>query len=281
MSFSSLKKNRNNFEKLTKKLESTSFSGNSDDRFWYPERDKSGRGTAMIRFLPAPNGEDIPWVKVYSHGFKDNGGGYIENCPTTNGGECPVCKANSELWNSGLEANKDIARSRKRRLTYISNVLVLKDPANPENEGKVFLFKYGMKIHEKITQLLQPEFEDQTPSNPFDFWEGSNFNLRISKVAGFVNYDKSSFDAQSPVFDDDKEMEKVWKLEHALEPFVAASEFKAYDELETRMKKVLGSSATSVGSVTESAPADVPTVAEGEETAAKETEDFFKTLDID
>ena len=223
-------------DKINKKSESY-----KDDRFWRPELDKSSNGFAVIRFLPAPNEEDLPWARLFSHGFQGPGGWYIENSRTTLGDKDPVSEMNTKLWNSGLESDKEIARKRKRRLNYISNILVVSDPANPENEGKVFLYKYGKKIFDKINEAMQPEFADEEAINPFDFWNGANFKLKVRKVAGFINYDKSEFDSQSELFDgDDAKLEELWKTEYALSEFTDPSNFKSYDELKSRLHTVIG-----------------------------------------
>ncbi len=243
MSFSALKKNSNSaFEKLTRELEkiSSTESSGADDRFWKPELDKSGNGYAVIRFLPAPEGEDIPWAKVFSHAFQGPGGWYIENSLTTIGKQDPVGELNRELWNSGSDKDKEVARKQKRKLSYYSNIYVVKDPVNPSNEGKVFLFKYGKKIFDKIMGAMQPEFEDETPINPFDFWTGADFKLKIMKKDGYWNYDKSEFASQSTLgnFDDD-ELEMLYKKEHSLASFTEASNFKSYEDLEKRLNMVL------------------------------------------
>ena len=236
------KKSRTSVEDLTKRLEETNKSESyKDDRFWRPELDKASNGYAVIRFLPAPEGEDLPWAKFYSHGFKGKGGWYIENSLTTLGQKDPVSEMNTELWNSGVESDKDIARQRKRRLQYVSNILVVSDPANPQNEGKVFLYKYGKKIFDKIQEAMQPEFEDEDPINPFDFWKGANFKLKVRKVAGFVNYDKSEFESSSALLDDDEKLESIWKTQYALTEFTDPSNFKSYDELKKRLQDVVGS----------------------------------------
>jgi hypothetical protein len=249
-SFASLKKSRN--ASLDKLLQETAklneggqqSSGGADDRFWQPQVDKAGNGYAVIRFMPEPKGEDLPYVRTFSHGFQGDGGWYIENCPTTIGGECPACKKNNELWNSGIEANKEIVRKQKRRLTYMSNIIVLKDPANPENEGKVFLYKYGKKIWDKLNDIMNPDFEDETPINPFDFWEGADFKLKIRKVDGYRNYDKSEFDSASELFDgDDDRLEQTYESLYSLQEFVQPSQFKSYDELQQRLDRALGNSA--------------------------------------
>ena len=243
MSFADLKrKSQNNFSFLQKELEKSSSNSNADDRFWKPELDASGNGYAVIRFLPAPDGESLPWAKLYSHAFQGPGGWYIENSLTTNGGKDPVGEVNRRLWNSGSDADKETARKQKRKLSYYSNILVVKDPKHPENEGKVFLYKYGKKIHDKIIAAMQPEFQDETPVNVFDFWEGANFKLKIKTVAGYWNYDSSEFDSVSALSADDDELEAIWKQQHSLEAFTAADQFKTYEELENRLNLVLGMS---------------------------------------
>jgi len=240
MSFAQLKKkSRNNLEFLQKELEKTVSSKNVDDRFWKPEVDASGNGYAVIRFLPAPDGETVPWAKVYSHAFQGPGGWYIENSLTTIGKDDPVGEVNRQHWNAG-EEGKEVARRQKRKLSYYSNILVVKDPKHPENEGKVFLYKYGKKIHDKILAAMQPEFQDETPVNVFDLWEGANFKLKIKKVAGFWNYDSSEFDSVSALSSDEGEMEATWKQEHSLDAFTHKDQFKSYDELEKRLNLVLG-----------------------------------------
>ena len=233
---------------LAGELEKMNKGGESykDERFWKPEQGKDGNGFAVIRFLPAPEGEDVPWVRVFSHGFQGKGGWFIENCPTTIGKKCPLCEANNELWNSGLESDKDIARQRKRKLNYISNILVVEDTANPSNNGKVFLYKFGKKIFDKITEKMQPEFKDEQSINPFDFWQGCNFKLKIRQVEGYTNYDKSEFEAPSALYggDDDK-LETLWKKQHSLQAFVAPDQFKSYEELKERLFTVLSPSAAS------------------------------------
>ena len=194
----------------------------------------------MIRFLPAPEGESLPWAKLYSHAFQGPGGWLIDNCLTTNGDQCPVCAANNKLWNSGVESDKEIARQRKRKLSYYSNVYVVKDTANPDNEGQVFLYKYGKKIHDKILAAMQPEFQDETPVNVFDFWEGADFKLKIKTVGGFWNYDSSEFAAPAALSPDDDEMEAIWKQAYSLEAFTSSDQFKSYEEIENRMNMVLG-----------------------------------------
>jgi hypothetical protein len=245
--FSALKRNRNAFDSLKKAMEvpsSNAEAGSKDDtRFWQPEVDKAGNGMAVIRFLPAPaaDGDDaLPWVRVFNHGFQGPGGWYIENSLTTLNQKDPVSEYNSILWNSGIEANKEIARKQKRRLTYISNILVVSDPKNPENEGQIKLYKYGKKIFDKISEAMNPEFADETPLNPFDFWEGANFKIKIRQVEGFRNYDKSEFDSVSPVDGDDDKLEALWKKEYSLKEFLDPKQFKPYDTLKAKLDKVLG-----------------------------------------
>ena len=244
MSFADLKK-QSSLGSLTQKLvkeveKMNTTGGGGDDRLWKPELDKTGNGYAVIRFLPSPDGEDIPWAKLYSHAFQGPGGWYIENSLTTNGGKDPVSDYNRELWNSGNEADKDTVRKQKRKLSYYSNIYVVKDQVNPQNEGKVFLFKYGKKIFDKVMEAMQPEFEDETPINPFDFWQGANFKLKIVKKDGYWNYDKSEFDAVSPLLDDDDALEAFWKKQYSLTAVTAPDQFKTYDVLEKRLKYVLG-----------------------------------------
>ena len=244
MSFASLKK-QSNLGSLTAKLvkeveKVNNSSGGGDERLWKPELDKTGNGYAVIRFLPAPDKEEIPWAKLYTHAFQGPGGWYIENSLTTVGGKDPVSDYNRELWNSGNESDKDVVRKQKRKLSYYSNIYVVKDPTNPQNEGKVFLFKYGKKIFDKVMEAMQPEFEDETPINPFDFWQGANFKLKIVKKDGFWNYDKSEFDSLAPLLGDDDALEAIWKKEYSLAAVTAADQFKSYEDLERRLKYVLG-----------------------------------------
>jgi hypothetical protein len=242
-SFSALKRQRtSSLERLTKeinKLANKEQGSSSDDRYWQPEVDKAGNGYAIIRFLPAPMNEELPWVRIWNHGFQGPGGWYIENSLTTLNQPDPVAEYNSKLWNSGNDKDKEIARKQKRRLTYIANIYVVKDPAHPENEGKVFLYKFGKKIFDKINEKMNPEFEDEKPTNPFDLWAGANFKLKIRKVEGYRNYDKSEFEEPAPLLDDDDDMEAIWKSEHSLAELVAADKFKSYDELKKRLDKVL------------------------------------------
>ena len=253
--FAKLKANsgKKSLESLTAELSKISggqFDNSKDDRMWYPNVDKAGNGYAVIRFLPAPGEEDMPFVRTFSHGFKGPTGSWmIENCPTTKGPahKCPVCEGNTELWNSGIESDKKIARERKRKLTFISNVLVITDQQNPENEGKVFLFKYGKKVFDKLNEAMNPQFADEAALNPFDLWSGANFKLKIRNVDGYRNYDKSEFGTSSPLSDDDSEMEAIWKKAHSLQEFLDPANFKSYDELKGKLVKVLGLDGSAAG----------------------------------
>lgn len=245
MDFSKLKKSSSNLDKLTKALEAVNTSSDSnsdDDRYWKPELDKSGNGYAVIRFLPEPPQDEdgLPWVKMFRHGFQGPGGWLIDDCRTTLNEKCPVCEHNTQLWNSGIEANKKIARDQKRKLTYVSNIYVVEDPKRPENNGKIFLFKYGKSIFDKINGAMHPEFEDEKPMNPFDLWKGANFKVKIRKVDGYQNYDKCEFDAPAALLDDDDALEKVWKQEYSLKELIDPSKFKSYDAIKARLDKVLG-----------------------------------------
>jgi len=248
MSFADLKKQSklgSLTSKLVKEVEKMNSPQSGDDRLWKPEVDKSGNGYAVLRFLPAPDGEDLPWVKMYSHAFQGPGGWYIENSLTTLGHKDPVSEFNSRLWNTGSDADKETARKQKRKLSYYSNVYVVKDPSNPENEGKVFLYKYGKKIFDKVMAAMQPEFEDEDPINPFDFWAGADFKLKIKKVAGFWNYDSSEFSRPSPLLEgDDLALEVLWKKQFSLQELVDDSQFKSYDDLKKRLDNVLGAAPT-------------------------------------
>ncbi len=250
MSFATLKKassSANALSKLTQEIEKLNQPQRTgaDERLWKPELDKSGNGFAVIRFLPAPNGEDMPWAKVWSHAFKGPGGQwYIENSLTTLGKDDPVGELNRELWNSGRDTDKEIARAQKRKLSYYSNIYVVSDPAHPENEGKVFLYKYGKKIFDKLVEAMQPAFADETPLDPFNFWKGADFKLKIRKLDGYWNYDKSEFAAPATLgdFSDDK-LEKIWEQSYSLAEFEAPKNFKSYEDLKKRLDLVLGKSA--------------------------------------
>jgi hypothetical protein len=249
MSFENLKKQSklgSLTEKLVKEVEKMNSNNNSsDDRLWSLTVDKAQNGYAVIRFLPAPDGEDLPFAKVYGHAFQGPGGWLIDQCLTTVNQKCPVCEYNSGLWNNGTDAGKEVARKQKRKLTYVSNIYVVKDPANPENEGKVFLFKYGKKIFDKLTAAMQPEFEDDEAIDPFDFWQGANFKLKAKNVAGYRNYDSSEFAKQGALLDDDDSLEAIWKQEYSLAEFTALDKFKTYDELKKRLDSVLGNKGAS------------------------------------
>jgi hypothetical protein len=245
MSFANLKRTSGSLDKLTKAIEklNTSETNNSNDNYWKPEVDKVGNGMATFRFLPTPSvdGEDgLPWVKIFSHGFQGPGGWLIDNCLTTKNQDCPVCQHNSTLWNSGVEANKEIARKQKRRLNYVSNIYMIDDTKHPENNGKVFLYRFGKKIFEKLSEAMNPAFADEVAINPYDLWAGANFKLKIRKVDNYQNYDKSEFESASPLLDDDAAMEKIWLSEHSLLDLLGDKEFKTYEDIKTRLDKVLG-----------------------------------------
>ena len=258
-----------------------------DERLWKPELDTSGNGYAVIRFLPAIEGEDLPWVKLFSHAFQGpTGQWYIENSRTTLGrgdiGKDPASEYNTSLWNSGVETDKEIARKQKRKLSYYSNNYVVSDSKNPHNEGKVFLFRYGKKIFDKLMAAMQPEFEDESPINPFDFWKGANFKLKIRKVDGYWNYDKSEFEAPSAILDDDSAIERIWKEQYSLADFTAPSNFISYEELKTRLDAVL-SGKTIVGNQTvEDEPVASPKVdtkpVENKVKEDEDTMDYFNKL---
>ena len=253
MSFAAMKKNRQkNLDKLTSELTKLNQGPARDDEgFWKPEVDKSGNGTAIIRFLPAPEGEDVPFVRIWDHGFQGPGGWFIEKSLTTLGEKCPISEYNSMLWNSGTEADKTFVRSKtKRRLSFVSNIYVVKDPSNPDNEGKVFLYKFGKRIFDKLNDQMSPEFDDEEAVNPFDFWEGANFRMKIRNVEGYRNYDKSEFDQPAPLSEDDKQLEDIWAAQRSLSDIVNPKNFKSYDELKTKLYRVLaldgGSTANTV-----------------------------------
>tara|TARA_Y100000310_G_scaffold142541_1_gene142072 strand:- start:1350 stop:2255 length:906 start_codon:yes stop_codon:yes gene_type:complete len=234
------KSNLTSLIKETEKITSPNVFGDTDDRFWRPELDKSGNGYAVVRFLPAPEGEDLPWARMWNHGFQGPGGWYIENSLTTLGQKDPVSEHNSQLWNSGIEANKEVARKQKRRLNYTANVYIIKDPAHPENEGQVKFYRFGKKIFDKINDLMNPEFEDESPVNPFDLWEGANFKMKIRKIEGYSNYDKSEFETPTALLDDEARLEEIWKSEFSLKELVSTDKFKTFEELKIKLDKVLG-----------------------------------------
>ena len=257
-----------------------------DERLWKPELDKAGNGYAVIRFLPAIEGEDMPWAKIWNHAFQGpTGQWYIENSLTTVGQKDPVSEYNTKLWNSGLESDKEIARKQKRKLQYYSNIYIVSDAKHPENVGKVFLFRYGKKIFDKLMAAMQPEFPDETPINPFDFWEGANFRLKIRKVDGYWNYDKSEFEKPSKLDEDDNKIEEIWKKQYSLNDFTAATNFKSYEELKTRLDAVL-SGTVSVGNVVEQMadePIETPKidkkqVSEPSQESDDDTMDYFQKL---
>ena len=268
MDFESLKQSSSNFDAITKALETklapedqSNKNKYQDDRFWKPEMDKTGNGYAVIRFLPAPNGEDMPWQRVWSHAFQDKGGWYIENSLTTLNQKDPVSEENTRLWNTGLDSDKEIARKRKRKLSYYANIFVVSDPKRPENEGKVFLYKFGKKIFDKITEAMQPAFEDETPINPFDFWKGANFKLKLRKVDGYWNYDKSEFESVSQVKESDDQIKAIWERQHSLKQFVDPSNFKTYDELKEKLNRVItGSQSTVTADQVDLPPTAAPSV---------------------
>jgi hypothetical protein len=300
MSLAQLKK-QNSLDKLLGAVESENQSQEKksyvDERLWKPELDKTGNGYAVIRFLPAVNGEDMPWAKIWNHAFQGpTGQWYIENSLTTIGQKDPVSEMNTSYWNSGLESDKEIARRQKRKLQYYSNIYVMNDSKHPENEGKVFLFRYGKKIFDKIMEAMQPAFDDEVAVNPFDFWEGANFKLKIRKVDGYWNYDKSEFESSSALFDKDDLIEEVWKKQYSLKEFNAPTNFKSYDELKIRLSIVLAGT-TTVGSAvtfmedepvatvtfvdTKEEPAPSITVTAGNVQADEDVKKFFPSSDDD
>jgi hypothetical protein len=251
--FAKLKANsgKKSLEELNSKLAKVSGNQDSkgaDDRCWNPTVDKAGNGYAVIRFLPSPPEEDVPFVRVFDHGFQGPGGWYIEKSLTTIGKPDPLSEYNGKLWNSGIEANKEIARKQKRRLHFISNIYVVSDSGNPDNEGKVFLYKYGKKIFDKLNEAMNPQFADEEAVNPFDLWAGANFKLKIRNVEGYRNYDKSEFDRSKPLLDDDEALETIWKSEYSLQEFLDPKNFKTYEELKEKLNRVLSEDAFLSGS---------------------------------
>ena len=245
LDFNALKKSRGTFDSLMKEVEKIATpqtqDNTKDERFWQPEVDKAGNGYAVIRFLPPPKGEELPWVRIWNHGFQGpTGKWYIENSLTTLGKPDPVSELNTELWATGVEANKDIVRKQKRRLTYVANIYIVKDPAHPENEGKVCLYKFGKKIFDKIKDMAEPQFQDEKPVNVFDFDTGANFKLKIRNVEGYRNYDKSEFEAASAISEDDSIIESIWGKQHSLTQFLDEKHFKSYDELKKKFVMVMG-----------------------------------------
>lgn len=287
-SFAQLKRNRkSNFEKLTAEVSQleTPKGKDEDNRFWKPTVDKAGNGFAVIRFLPAPANEDVPFVRIWDHGFQGPGGWYIEKSLTTLGQKDPVSEYNAQLWATGTKENQATVRKQKRRLHFVSNIYVVSDKSNPENEGKVFLYQYGKKIWDKLNAAMHPEFEDEKPLNPFDLWEGANFKLKIRNVEGYRNYDKSEFETAAPLFESDEEMERVWAKEFSLQEFIDPKQFKPYDDLKARLYKVLaldGSASMPKNSFEEEAPAPkqkaakpAPSIDDDEDDEGVE---FFKKL---
>jgi len=268
MSFENLKSARgSSIDKLVKAAEAVSTpkadnSSYSDDRLWKPTRDKAGNGYAVIRFLPAKEGEDLPWVRYWDHGFKGpNGLWYIEKSLTSINQPDPVSEVNTQLWNTGRDEDKAIARERKRRLHYVSNILVINDPEHPENNGKVKLYQFGKRIFDKVMEAMQPQFADEQPCNPYDFWEGADFKIKIRKVDGWVNYDKSEFSSPSPLFDgNDSELESVYSQLHSLSEFTDPKSYKSYDELKAKLNRVLGVDAGISADMAAMSTAPVPTM---------------------
>jgi hypothetical protein len=285
-SFANLKRSSgSSLDKLAKAVESMNSSNSFNDgeeSYWKCEVDKAGNGYAIIRFLPSPPQDEdgLPWAKYYDHGFNGPGGWYIEKSLTTIGKTDPCSEYNTTLWNSGIEANKEVARKQKRRLHYVSNVYIVKDPKNPENEGKVFLFRYGKKIMEKITTAMNPQFEDDDAFDPFDLWTGANFKLKIRKVEGYQNYDLSDFDSTGPLKDDDDEMEAIWKKEHSLKEIIDPKNFKSYEELKSKLDRVIG--VTSPGMTTvQRAKATMPAAPKVEEDVFGESNVEESDSDLD
>ena len=275
-SIAALKRSKSNLDTLVSELNKVAepqkqSNSYADDRFWKPELDKSGNGYAVFRFLPAVKNEDLPWSRLWSHAFQGPGGWFIENSLTTLNKKDPVSESNSLLWNSGVEADKEIARKRKRKLSYVANILVVNDAKHPENEGQIKLFKFGKKIFDKITEAMKPEFEDETPVNPFDFWEGANFKLKIRKVDGYWNYDKSEFDSPSPIKENDEAIEQVWDKQYPLKPFLAPENFKSYDELKAKLDKVLSGVRNTGTAEDVMDPPTSPTVSEPVKTETADT----------
>ena len=283
MSISALR-NQNSLDKLLQQVQkdespTTEKKSYVDERLWKPNVDKSGNGYAVIRFLPAPKGEEMPWVRVWNHAFQGpTGQWYMENSLTTLNQKDPVSEYNTQLWNSGVESDKEIARKQKRKLQYYANIYVVQDSANPENEGKVLLCKFGKKIFDKITEAMQPSFEDENPINPFDFWKGANFKLKIRKVDGYWNYDKSEFEGVSQIKESDDQIKTIWSTQHPLKPFLAPDNFKTYDELKEKLNRTI----TGVRSATTADKTDLPpqngSVAKSNDVAPTSASDDDDTL---
>lgn len=248
--FSQLKQtSQDSLRKLTEqmnKMNPESESKKGDENFWKPTVDKAGNGSAIIRFLPAPEGEDVPFVRYWDHGFQGPGGKwYIEKSLTSIGEKDPVAEYNSKLWkesDNDDSPQRKQARKQKRRLHYVANIYVVKDPGNPENNGKVFLYDFGKKIFEKLNAVMHPVddgIEEKKPINPFCLWTGANFYLRMRQVDGYRSYETSSFGESKSLLDDDKALETVWKQEHSLKGFLDHSKYKTFAELDRRLKEVL------------------------------------------
>ena len=264
MDINTLRKMRNSdFGKIATAFDSDSSGGEKksykDDRFWKLEADKAGNGTAVIRFLPRHPEDELPWVKIWSHGFQGpTGKWYIENSLTTLNKDDPVSELNSRLWNSGIDADKDVARKQKRKLSYVANVLIISDPKHPENEGQVMLFKFGKKIFDKIMDKAKPTFEDEDPVNVFDLWEGANFKLRMRKVEGYPNYDQSTFSDVCPVAESDEEILAVVNKQYRLGEFLEESNFKSYDELSRKLQSVLNAAPAPTMTAEDDSEEDAP-----------------------
>jgi len=290
MSFATLKRNRgSNLNKIIKAAEATT-SGETksyiDDRIWKPTVDKAGNGYAVIRFLPGTE-ENLPFVRYWDHGFKGpTGQWYIENSLTSIGQPDPVGELNSRLWNSGIESDKDRARTQKRRLHYVTNIYVVSDPSAPQNEGKVFLYKFGKKIFDKISDIMNPSFADETPVDPFDFWEGADFKLKIRNVEGYRNYDKSEFASAASLLNaDEAQLEEVYGKLHDLSEFTNPKNYKSYDDLKSKLMRVLGEQ-SNAGAYTmkeeiklnEPMPAIEPVTAEEMSSEDEDTLSYFSKL---
>jgi len=270
----------------------------NDDTMWKPELDKTGNGFAVVRFLPTPEGEEMPWVSYFDHGFQGPGGWYIEKSLTTLNKKDPVSDYNSQLWNTGVEANKEIARKQKRRLHYVSNVYVVSDPKNPDNEGKVFKYRFGKKIFEMLKEAISPAFADEQAINPFDIrGEGANFKIKIRKVDGYWNYDKSEFDSSAPLFAEEDKLEEVVSSLHSLSAIIAPEEFKSYEELKEKFDRVLGLTGATSTSTAESIAEDLdevpwsdvnkepvaeePVIQSADSNDSEDAMDYFKKLASD
>jgi hypothetical protein len=269
MDINTLRKQRqSSFSKLSAEFEKTvnpqsESKSYKDDRFWKPEPDKAGNASATIRFLNTTDGDELPWVKIFTHGFQGpTGKWYIENSLTTIGENDPVGELNMRLWNSGSDADKETARKQKRKLSYVANVLIISDPKHPENEGQIKLFKFGKKIFDKIMDKARPTFDDEEPVNVFDYWEGADFKLKMIKVEGYPNYDKSTFAASAPVAKSDEDILDIAKRQHQLREFNDRKNFKTYEELARKLVSVLDGSSSQTKSAAhladDSAEEEVP-----------------------